>query len=160
LFDFIFINNDNAVEVLIHKQQLQSLFFKWWISSPLNDRLLMLALLVNKALLNKTAKAALMMEFVWSGYKLRCGVLLKHGHIILHINIIGVHYWLDSLNWVRFRIQFIGILYVMLVLGVDITQMNVKNIVALLIEVALRHIIRSITLIQGALTVIALLIKP
>jgi hypothetical protein len=48
----------------------------------------------------------------------------------------------------------------MLVLGVDITQMNVKNTVALLIEVALRHIIRSITLIQGALTVIALLVKP
>jgi hypothetical protein len=48
----------------------------------------------------------------------------------------------------------------LVLLGVYITQMNVKNTVTLLIEVALRHIIRNITLIQGALTVITFLIKP
>ena len=100
----------------------------------------MLALLVDKALLYKTIQVFLL-EFVFSLNKLRCGVMLKHSHIILHINIIVVHHRLNSLDRIRFGIQFIGVL-LLVVLGVHITQVNVEYTVALLIQVALRHIVR------------------
>jgi hypothetical protein len=46
------------------------------------------------------------------------------------------------------------------VLGVHITQVNVKNTLTQLIEIALRYIVRGISFVESTLAVIAFLIKP